>query len=112
MANGLHKVIFSYINCLEFTFSVIIWRPLLTLTPVYQTDRTVVLKCMLPVSSESRATGESIYRIQHTSRFMINDILKATHLALTSTSSYCYYSFVLSTELFYTVQVMKFLHVN
>ena len=58
------------------------------------------------------ATGESIYRIQHTSRFIINDILKATHLALTSTNCCYYYSFVLSTELFYTVQVIKFLHVN
>ena len=49
---------------------------------------------------------------QHTSRFIINDILKATHLALTSTNCYCYCSFVLSTELFYTVQVIMFLHVN
>ena len=39
MANRLHKVIFSYINYLEFTFSVIMWRPL------YQTDGTVVQKC-------------------------------------------------------------------
>ena len=38
MANRLHKVIFR-INCLEFTFSVIMWRSL------YQTDGTVVLKC-------------------------------------------------------------------
>ena len=38
MANRLHKVIFSYINCLKFPFSVIMWRPL------YQTDGTVVLK--------------------------------------------------------------------
>ena len=36
--NCSHKVIFSYINCLEFTFSVIMWRPL------YQTDGTVVPK--------------------------------------------------------------------
>ena len=34
-----YKVIFSYINYLEFTFSVIMWRPL------YQTDGTVVPKC-------------------------------------------------------------------
>ena len=39
MANRLHKVIFSYINCLEFTFPVIMWRPLC------QTDGTVVLNC-------------------------------------------------------------------
>ena len=39
MANRLHKVIFSYINCLKSTFSVIMWRSL------YQTDGTVVLKC-------------------------------------------------------------------
>ena len=58
------------------------------------------------------ATGESIYRIQHISRFIINDILKATHLALTSTNCCRYYSFVLSTELCYTVQVIKFLHFN
>ena len=49
---------------------------------------------------------------QHTSRFIINDILKATPLALTNNNCYCYYSFVLSTELFYKVQVIKFLHVN
>ena len=49
---------------------------------------------------------------QHTSRFIMNDILKATHLALNNNNSYCYYSFVLSTELFYEVQVIKFLHVN
>ena len=43
MANRLHKVIFSYINCLEFTFPVIMRRSL------YQTDGhgTVVLKCFL-----------------------------------------------------------------
>ena len=62
--------------------------------------------------AEHCATGESIYRIQCTSRFIINDILKATHLALTSTNCYCYYSFGLPTELFYAVQVIKFLHVN
>ena len=39
MANRLHKVIFNCINCLEFTFSVIMWRPL------YQTDGTVMPKC-------------------------------------------------------------------
>ena len=39
MANRLHKVIFSYINCLKFTYSVIMWRPL------YQTDGTEVPKC-------------------------------------------------------------------
>ena len=33
-------------------------------------------------------------------------------MALTSTNCYCYYSCVRSTELFYTVQVIKFLHVN
>ena len=40
MANRLLKVIFSYINCLEFTFSVIIRRSL------FQTDghETVALK--------------------------------------------------------------------
>ena len=51
MANRLHKVIFSYINCLEFTFSVIMSRLL------YQTDGTVLLNAssasFVPVSSQS-----------------------------------------------------------
>ena len=47
MAYRLHEVIFSYINCLEFTFSVIKWRPL------YQDRRNCSTK-MLPVSSQSR----------------------------------------------------------
>ena len=40
MAYRLHKVIFSYINCLEFTFSVIKWSPL------YQDRRNCSAKCL------------------------------------------------------------------
>ena len=42
MAYRLHKVIFTYINCLEFTFSVIKWRPL------YQDRRncSAIPKCL------------------------------------------------------------------
>ena len=50
MANRLHKVIFSYINCLEFTFSVIKWRPL------YQDRRncsTENASSFVPVSLQS-----------------------------------------------------------
>ena len=43
-----------------------------------------------------------VYNILGTSKFIINDVLKDTHMALASTNYCCHYSFVLSTVILYS----------